>query len=95
MAKGRRGPADFGDHLDYAHLKGTDRQEYGPIVTMLMDMEGSTRLGVLLKLEALFAYFGAPAYLKRDNGPEFVAETVRKWLAQKGVQTHYIAPGSP
>lgn len=54
-----------------------------------------TAAEVKRELEALFAYFGAPAYLKSDNGPEFVAETVREWLAQKGVQTHYIAPGSP
>jgi len=28
-------------------------------------------------------------------GPEFIATAVRKWLAQIGVKTLYIAPGSP
>jgi transposase InsO family protein len=30
-----------------------------------------------------------------DNGPEFVAEALRKWLARTGTTTLYIEPGSP
>ncbi len=50
---------------------------------------------VLEQLAALFVYRGVPAYLRSDNGPEFVAKAVREWLAKVGVQTLFIAPGSP
>jgi putative transposase len=30
-----------------------------------------------------------------DNGSEFIATGVQKWLGQVGVKTLYIAPGSP
>jgi transposase InsO family protein len=38
---------------------------------------------------------GAPDYLRSDNGPEFIAEAVKSWLARSGVSTLYIEPGSP
>lgn len=38
---------------------------------------------------------GSPAHLRSDNGPEFVATTVKEWLTQEGVKTLYIEPGSP
>ena len=46
-------------------------------------------------LRYLFAVRGAPKCLRSDNGPEFVAKEVRKWLDQADVQTLFIAPGSP
>jgi putative transposase len=46
-------------------------------------------------LSALIAQHGAPAYLRSDNGAEFVATAVQAWLAQCGVQTLYIDPGKP
>jgi hypothetical protein len=33
--------------------------------------------------------------LRSDNGGEFVAHSVQRWLAEKGIETAYIAPGSP
>lgn len=36
-----------------------------------------------------------PTHLRSDNGPEFVARTVREWLEQAGVGPLYITPGSP
>lgn len=53
-----------------------------------------TAAEVKRELEKLFAYHGPPAYLKSDNGPEFIADTLRDWLPGKGIRTHYIAPGS-
>jgi len=50
---------------------------------------------VMAVLAGLFAERGAPAYLRSDNGPEFVAAAVQDWLQVCGVQTHYIDPGSP
>jgi transposase InsO family protein len=38
---------------------------------------------------------GAPAYLRSDNGPEFIAHALRAWLAGKQTKTHYIDPGCP
>lgn len=46
-------------------------------------------------LSGLFAQHGAPAQLRSDNGPEFVATAVQLWLAQSGVETLYIEPGKP
>ena len=50
---------------------------------------------VLEVLADLFARHGPPEHLRSDNGPEFTAKLVRRWLARLRVQTLYIAPGSP
>ena len=41
------------------------------------------------------ASHAAPAYIRSDNGPEFVALAVQVWLARRQVQTLYIDPGCP
>jgi len=38
---------------------------------------------------------GIPEYIRSDNGPEFVAKELRKWLQEVGAKTLYIEPGSP
>ena len=38
---------------------------------------------------------GIPEHLRSDNGPEFVAQILRDWLANVGTRTLYIEPGSP
>jgi putative transposase len=38
---------------------------------------------------------GRPNHLRSDNGPEFVAEAVRRWIKADGTRTAYIEPGSP
>src|ERR1035437_6124835 len=38
---------------------------------------------------------GVPEHIRSDNGPEFVAERLRKWLSAVGAKTLYIEPGSP
>jgi putative transposase len=43
----------------------------------------------------LFLARGIPGHIRSDNGPEFVAEAVQKWIAAVGAKTAYIAPGSP
>jgi putative transposase len=50
---------------------------------------------VIEALARLMAARGAPAWLRSDNGPEFVAQEVQKWLKTRGVKTHYIDPGRP
>jgi len=46
-------------------------------------------------LTDLFIMRGIPGYIRSDNGPEFVAEAVRKWIKAVGSKTAYIEPGSP
>jgi putative transposase len=50
---------------------------------------------VLRGLARLFAAHGAPAYLRSDNGPEFIAQAVQDWLALHQAATLYIDPGCP
>jgi transposase InsO family protein len=50
---------------------------------------------VIATLERLVAEHGAPAYMRSDNGPEFIAAAIRRWLEEKGIGTLFIAPGSP
>jgi len=38
---------------------------------------------------------GAPAHLRSDNGPEFMAAVLRAWLTKEGVGALYIEPGAP
>ena len=54
-----------------------------------------TAQDVVNVLQYLFAVRGTPEHLRSDNGPEFVAKVVRKWLSQAGVTTLFIAKGSP
>ena len=50
---------------------------------------------VIDALSDLFILRGIPAYIRSDNGPEFVAQALREWIAAVGAKTAYIEPGSP
>lgn len=50
---------------------------------------------VLCWLERAIAEQGAPEYLRSDNGPEFIADVVQRWLREHHIKTIYIDPGSP
>ena len=50
---------------------------------------------VIDTLAALFEELGPPAYLRSDNGGEFIAAQVQAWLGACGTATAYIAPGHP
>ena len=50
---------------------------------------------VVKTLATLFAQRGEPVFIRSDNGPEFIAKAVKRWLAASGVKTLYIEPGSP
>ena len=63
---------------------------------LVMAVERSlTARDVVALLARLFRERGAPAYLRSDNGPEFIAQAIKAWLAKSGVATLYIEPGSP
>jgi transposase InsO family protein len=51
---------------------------------------------VIDTLERLLVTTGrCPSHLRSDNGPEFVAKAVEKWLRAAKVQAAYIQPGAP
>jgi len=50
---------------------------------------------VIEVLEYLFAVRGVPGFIRSDNGPEFIADAIRKWLKAKSVETLYIEKGQP
>jgi len=50
---------------------------------------------VLARLAWLLVYRGVPEHIRSDNGSEFTANVVKRWLARVGVKTLYIEPGSP
>jgi putative transposase len=46
-------------------------------------------------LADLFITRGTPAFIRSDNGPEFIAIAVRGWIGGVGAKTAFIEPGSP
>ena len=85
-----------------------DRTTDGRPVKMLTMMDEYTRqclvihparsipsAQVLDTLQALVATWGAPAFIRSDNGAEFIARRIQDWCAITKVQTLYIEPGSP
>ena len=46
-------------------------------------------------LAELFCSRGVPIHIRSDNGSEFIANMLRKWLRELGVKTLFIEPGSP
>jgi transposase InsO family protein len=50
---------------------------------------------VLHWLQKAVAQHGAPEYLRSDNGSEFIAKIVQRWLRANRIKTIYIEPGSP
>lgn len=85
-----------------------DRTHDGKAFRMLCIIDEFTRESLAIRvarklkatdvIEALYELFvsrGSPAYIRSDNGPEFVAEVLREWIAAVGAKTAYIEPGSP
>lgn len=63
---------------------------------LALEVERSiTAEGVVAALARLFHRRGEPAFIRSDNGPEFIAKAVKSWLKLSGVRTLYIDPGSP
>tara|TARA_B110000495_G_C22949402_1_gene555929 strand:- start:51 stop:905 length:855 start_codon:yes stop_codon:yes gene_type:complete len=86
----------------------TERTEDGRYLKLLVVLDEFTReclaievsrsftaREVILALQYLFAVRGAPEHIRSDNGPEFVATRVQKWLAQACVRTLYVKKASP
>ena len=85
-----------------------DRTENGGKLRMLTVLDEFTRENhairversitsqqVIDTLEWLFMLHGAPKHIRSDNGSEFIAKALRRWLEKRGTQTLYIEPGCP
>jgi putative transposase len=64
--------------------------------SLAIDVAGSIRSKRVIEILAqLVSMHGAPRYMRSDNGPEFVATAVLRWLTDEGIETAHIAPGKP
>jgi putative transposase len=85
-----------------------DRTEKGSTIKMLTMLDEYTRQCLAIRVErqmtadqvlatlwqAMMQY-GIPAYIRSDNGSEFIAGKVQQWLKEHQIKTIYIDPGSP
>jgi len=99
--------AEYPNHVwSYDFLE--DRTERGGKLRILVIIDEYTRECLAIRvapsipasvvvevLEWLFLTHGVPKYLRSDNGPEFVAKAVLRWLEGSGCRTIFITPGSP
>lgn len=98
---------EYKDHV-WSYDFVMDRTSGGKAFRMLTSLDEYTRecLGILVQrsitsqdvldeLYRLFLLRGTPKHIRSDNGPEFTAKKLRKWLHQVDVNTLFIQPGSP
>ena len=63
---------------------------------LAIDVDGRIRSPRVIKvLSRLVSERGAPAFLRSDNGPEFVSKALLSWIAAQGIGTALIEPGKP
>lgn len=56
---------------------------------------GMTAEAVIGVLAQVLLIRGAPRFVRSDNGPEFIAQAMRRYLDAARIGTLYIEPGSP
>ena len=63
---------------------------------LAIDVDGRIRSPRVIEvLSRLVSERGAPAFLRSDNGPEFVSKALLSWIAAQGIGTALIEPGKP
>jgi putative transposase len=63
---------------------------------LTIDVAGGIRSGRVIEVLAqLVSVHGAPRHLRSDNGPEFVARAILRWLHTAQIETALIDPGKP
>ena len=99
--------AERADHVwsyDFVHHRTYDGRAFRMLNVLDEFTRESLAIRVRRKLSSidvidvptdLFILRGIPGYIRSDNGPEFAAEAVRRWIAAVGAQTAFIEPGSP
>src|SRR5919108_2986804 len=63
---------------------------------MCLALEAGSRIDstqVITTLQCLSNAYGMPRYLRSDNGPEIVAQTVKIWLLPNGIGAMVIEQG--
>ena len=61
---------------------------------LAIDVAGGIRSGRVIEvLTQLVSVHGAPRYLRSDNGPEFIATAILRWLTDAQIETAHIDPG--
>lgn len=61
---------------------------------LAIEVGGSLRAqDVILTLSRLMRLYGKPAYIRSDNGAEFTAAKVMRWLRDQAIGPAFIAPG--
>ena len=64
--------------------------EYSRECLMIRVKRKLNSFDVIDVLTDLFILRGPPAFIRYDNGPEFVAEAVRDWISAVGAKAAYI-----
>jgi transposase InsO family protein len=67
--------------------------EYTRECLALLVARSITSREVIEQLYELFLLRGVPGYIRSDNGSEFTARAIRRWLADLEVKTLYIVTG--
>jgi len=63
---------------------------------LAIDVAGGIRSGrVIDVLSQLVSVHGTPRYIRSDNGPQFVARAILRWLMDAQIETALIDPGKP
>lgn len=90
--------------IDFVHDKLSNGRPYKMLTVLdeytreALCVKIATSMGSSDVLEALYPLLlqrGNPAYIRSDNGPEFVSATFQEWFSRIGVAPIRIYPGSP
>lgn len=69
--------------------------EYTRECLALVVAHSITSQAVIACLDRLMAVRGAPAFVRSDNGPEFIAKAVKAHLKAANAESRFIDPGAP
>lgn len=97
----------FKDHV-WSYDFVSERTKDGRPIKMLTVVDEFTRESLCIEVKRrlksadvievlgeLFLNRGCPMHVRSDNGPEFIAKELRKWMGKFNVKPTYIEPGSP
>jgi len=90
--------------IDFVHDKLSNGRSYKMLTVIdeytrqALCVVAKPRMGSAEVLDALYPLLlqhGKPEYIRSDNGAEFVAKLLQRWLTKAGVKPIQIYPGSP